>query len=119
MESGLFSSDVFSRDEAGLDSAGNVVGWQHRIVGQSILRGTPFEAMLVKDGVDMTSIEGAATLPYAIPNLMVDLHSPQSAFPSNGGDPWARRTTPMRPKRSSMRWRRPRTRTRWRFVKRC
>ena len=31
---------------------------------------------MVKDGIDATSVEGAATLPYAIPNLHVDLHSP-------------------------------------------
>jgi isoquinoline 1-oxidoreductase beta subunit len=58
---------------AGLDRADNLVAWQHRIIGQSILKGTPFEAMLVKDGIDDTSVEGAATLPYAIPNMLVDL----------------------------------------------
>ena len=29
--------------------------------------------MMVKEGVDGTSVEGAATLPYAIANLAVDL----------------------------------------------
>ena len=38
---------------------GNIVAWRHRIVGQSILAGTPFEKMMVKDGVDATSVEGA------------------------------------------------------------
>jgi len=37
--------------------------------------------MLVKNGVDATSVEGAATLPYAIPNLAVDLHSPKIGVP--------------------------------------
>jgi isoquinoline 1-oxidoreductase beta subunit len=37
--------------------------------------------MLVKDGVDVTSVEGASTLPYAIPNLRVDLHSPKIGVP--------------------------------------
>jgi len=81
MKAGYFRPMYFHVMKAGLDSAGNVVGWQHRIVGQSILKGTPFEAMMVKDGVDMTSIEGAATLPYAIADLMVDLHSPQIGVP--------------------------------------
>ena len=67
--------------KAGLDAAGNIVGWQHRIVGQSILVGTPFESMMVKDGIDATSVEGASTLPYAIPNLYVDLHSPSVGVP--------------------------------------
>jgi isoquinoline 1-oxidoreductase beta subunit len=60
---------------AGLDGNGNLVAWRHRVVGQSILKGTAFEAFLVKDGIDGTSVEGAATLPYAIPNLTVELHT--------------------------------------------
>jgi isoquinoline 1-oxidoreductase beta subunit len=46
-------------------------------VGQSILTGTPLEAMMVKDGIDAVSVEGGASLPYAIPNLQVDLHTPK------------------------------------------
>jgi isoquinoline 1-oxidoreductase beta subunit len=67
--------------KAGLDASGNITGWQHRIVGQSILTGTPFAAMMIKDGVDLTSVEGASTLPYAIPDLFVDLHSAQLGVP--------------------------------------
>src|SRR6185369_9992975 len=66
---------------AGLDAKGTLVAWQHRIVGQSILAGTPFESMLVKDGIDATSVEGASTLPYQIPNMLVDLHSPKIGVP--------------------------------------
>ncbi|MCB4358262.1 xanthine dehydrogenase family protein molybdopterin-binding subunit [Quatrionicoccus australiensis] len=62
--------------EAALDGSGKLVGWKHRLVGQSILAGSPFEAMMVKDGIDHVSVEGAANLPYAIPNLTVDLHTP-------------------------------------------
>ncbi len=61
---------------AGLDADGNIVGWRHRLVGQSILTGSPFEKMLVKDGIDAVSVEGAANLPYAIPHLQVELHTP-------------------------------------------
>jgi isoquinoline 1-oxidoreductase beta subunit len=57
------------------------VAWEQRIVGQSIATGTGFEPMLVKDGVDQTSVEGAANLPYAIPNLRVELHSPKLPVP--------------------------------------
>jgi isoquinoline 1-oxidoreductase beta subunit len=55
---------------AGLHSDGNIIAWQHRIVGQSITRGTPFGST---QGIDETSVEGASTLPYAIPNMLVDL----------------------------------------------
>lgn len=56
------------------------VAWHHRIVGQSILGGTPF-AMMIKDGIDATSVEGASNLPYAIPNLQVELHTTQVGVP--------------------------------------
>jgi isoquinoline 1-oxidoreductase beta subunit len=36
---------------------------------------------MVKNGVDHTSVEGASSLPYAIPNLHVDLHSPKLPVP--------------------------------------
>jgi isoquinoline 1-oxidoreductase beta subunit len=62
--------------EAALDAGGNITGWRHRLVGQSIMMGSPFEKMLMKDGIDSVSVEGAANLPYAIPNLSVELHSP-------------------------------------------
>lgn len=67
--------------EAGLDANGNLVAWRHRIVGQSILKGTPFEGMLVHKGVDETSVEGASTLPYAIPAMHVDLITTDVAVP--------------------------------------
>src|SRR5205823_5223064 len=47
---------------------------------QSILAGTPL-AMMIKDGIDPTSVEGANNVPYAIPNVMVDLHSPKVGVP--------------------------------------
>ena len=62
--------------EAALDANGKLTGWRHRLVGQSILMGSPFEAMMVKNGIDGVSVEGAANLPYTIPNLRVDLHTP-------------------------------------------
>jgi len=63
--------------EAALDDSGRLMGWRHRLVGQSILAGSPFEKSMVKDGIDAVSVEGAANLPYAIPNLRVELHTPE------------------------------------------
>jgi isoquinoline 1-oxidoreductase beta subunit len=78
---GRYRPMYFHAIEAGLDGGGNLVAWQHRIVGQSILEGTPFAAVMVKEGVDETSVEGASTLPYAIPNLTVELHTTQVGVP--------------------------------------
>ncbi len=71
----------YDRLAAGLDANGNPVAWTHTIVGQSIMAGTAFESFMVKNGVDGTSVEGAAELPYAIPNVLVDLHSPKVGVP--------------------------------------
>jgi isoquinoline 1-oxidoreductase beta subunit len=81
MRAGWYRPMYYHVLKAGLDGEGNLVAWKHVIVGQSILTGTAFEAMLVKDGVDGTSVEGAANLPYAIPNLAVELHSPKVGVP--------------------------------------
>jgi isoquinoline 1-oxidoreductase beta subunit len=78
---GFYRPMYFHRLRAGLDAQGNLVGWQHRIVGQSIIGGTPFEGALVKNGVDLTSVEGASNLPYRIPNLTVDLHTAKIGVP--------------------------------------
>ncbi|MEM7023219.1 MAG: molybdopterin cofactor-binding domain-containing protein, partial [Pseudomonadota bacterium] len=73
MTGGRYRPMYYHQMQAGLDDDGKIVGWHHRIVGQSILAGTPFEQMLVKNSVDQTSVEGASNLPYAIPNMRVDL----------------------------------------------
>jgi len=67
--------------KAALGADGLPAAWQHRIVTQSILAGTPFEAMLVKNGIDGTSVEGASNLPYEIPHFQVELHSPKVGVP--------------------------------------
>ncbi len=66
---------------AGLDRSGRILGWQHRIVGQSILRGTPFEARMLKNGIDGTSVEGAVNLPYAVGSIGVELQTTDVGVP--------------------------------------
>jgi isoquinoline 1-oxidoreductase beta subunit len=45
------------------------------------MEGTPFEKAMIKNGVDEASVEGAKEIPYNIPNLLVDLHSPKTGIP--------------------------------------
>jgi len=77
---GYYRPMWLSRLRATLAADGKPAAWAHTIVGQSIIAGTPFEKMMVKDGIDATSVEGAADAPYlaAIPAHRVDLHSPTS-----------------------------------------
>ena len=67
--------------KAGLDKDGNLIAWQSHIVGQSIMGGTAFESMAVQNGIDLTSVEGAANMPYAIPNLNVGLSTMKTGVP--------------------------------------
>jgi isoquinoline 1-oxidoreductase beta subunit len=81
MRAGWYRPMFLHTLRAGLDADGNLVAWQHRLVGQSIIAGTAFESGMVKGGIDSVSVEGAVNLPYAIPHKLVDLHSPKLPVP--------------------------------------
>ncbi len=65
-----------------VDKDGNISAWDQVIVGQSFMKGSPFEAGMIKDGVDQTMVEGASTLPYQIPNLRVSAHMTEVGVPT-------------------------------------
>src|SRR6202012_1862026 len=65
---GLYRPMYFHRLEACLNAQNELTGWHHVIVGQSIMAGTIFAAGM-KDGIDPTSVEGAANIAYKIPNV--------------------------------------------------
>jgi isoquinoline 1-oxidoreductase subunit beta len=77
---GLYRPMYYHKLEAGLSAKGELTGWRHVIVGQSIVADTPFAA-LAKDGIDSTSVEGAATIAYAIPNIDVELTTTKTGVP--------------------------------------
>jgi isoquinoline 1-oxidoreductase beta subunit len=68
------------RVEIGVDANGRPIAWNHVIVGQSILAGTPFEGML-KDGVDGVTVEGVANTHYDLPHLHLSVHHPKVNVP--------------------------------------
>ena len=81
IQGGLYRPMYFHKLDAGLTADGRLVGWRHRIVGQSILAGTPFEKVMVKNGIDGTSVEGAANMSYAVPNVSVELTTAKAGVP--------------------------------------
>jgi isoquinoline 1-oxidoreductase beta subunit len=81
IKGGFYRPMYVHRVEVGLDAQNQVVGWNHTIVGPSIVAGTMMESMMVKDGADSTSIEGVADTPYALPNLQVNLHTVATGVP--------------------------------------
>jgi isoquinoline 1-oxidoreductase subunit beta len=81
IQGGYYRPSAYHRLSATLDAAGNITSWTDRIAVQSIGTGTVMEPFIVKDGVDSLSVEGSEDIPYAIPNLRVDLHTPRYQIP--------------------------------------
>src|SRR5229473_564495 len=83
MRGGYYRPMWLHQLSAGLDSKGLPVAWRQTIVGQSLVEGTPFAPMMIKDGVDAASVEGAADSPYVkgTASHLVELHSPKPGIP--------------------------------------
>jgi isoquinoline 1-oxidoreductase beta subunit len=80
MRGGRYRPAYVHAIKGGLDRDGKLIALQDHIVGQSILTGSPFSAM-IENGVDATSVEGASNLPYAVPNVKVDLTTTEVNIP--------------------------------------
>jgi isoquinoline 1-oxidoreductase subunit beta len=79
MKAGYYRPLTVHRAEIGFDAQGQVLGWDHRIVSQSIVTGSPFEGFLVQKGVDGTTTEGMRE-PYNVP-MKLSVHHPQVNVP--------------------------------------
>ncbi|WP_035386906.1 xanthine dehydrogenase family protein molybdopterin-binding subunit [Ferrimonas senticii] len=79
MRAGWYRPCSVQRIKVGLDKQGDLIAWQHHIAGPSVIKGTLFEPMMLKNGVDHTSVEGAIGLPYKVANLGIfnTLHNTQ------------------------------------------
>lgn len=75
IKGGYYRPMYVHKVKVGLTAAGKIVGWHHRIVGQSIMDGTAFAEMSIKNGIDTTSVEGVSDTPYTIPNYEVEVHN--------------------------------------------
>jgi isoquinoline 1-oxidoreductase beta subunit len=63
---------TYVRMWAALDASGNPVAWMQRIVQPSLLKRVSPQGLEPTKGIDFISVDGAASLPYAIPNLRVE-----------------------------------------------
>jgi isoquinoline 1-oxidoreductase beta subunit len=77
---GYYRPIYVHRLKGSIDAEGTISAWQQVIVGQSIMAGTAFEAM-VKDGIDPTSVEGAFDMPYPVASRHVSLHTVATGVP--------------------------------------
>jgi isoquinoline 1-oxidoreductase beta subunit len=82
MAGGWYRPAFLHAIEGGIDASGNAVSWKSTLVGQSIMAGTPFAAMMLKGkAYDPASVEGVDDLPYAIPNITVESHQAEVGVP--------------------------------------
>jgi isoquinoline 1-oxidoreductase beta subunit len=65
----FYRPTTYNRFTAALDAGGNPIAWTHRIVGASISL-SKFRPL--RDGIDGSLVEGAANIPYEIPNILVE-----------------------------------------------
>jgi isoquinoline 1-oxidoreductase beta subunit len=70
----------YHRVEAGIDKEGKV-SWRQRLVGQSIMAGTPFESMMMKNGLDPTAVGGNAAEQYDLANADISWTQPKVGVP--------------------------------------
>ncbi len=80
MRGGRYRPMAAHRMRAAISSNNELIGWDQRVVSQSILKGTTAERF-VRNGIDPTAIEGSQHLPYAIDNFHLDLHLVPSGVP--------------------------------------
>jgi isoquinoline 1-oxidoreductase beta subunit len=78
---GYYRPAAYNALQAGLGKDGLPLAMKCTVVGQSIAKGTPFEAGMIKEGVDDTSVEGLNDSPYHIPNYLVDYHMAPAGVP--------------------------------------
>ncbi len=79
VKAGYYRPMTVHRAEIGFDAKGKIVGWQHRIVSQSILKGSPLEGFGYQKGVDGTTTEGMRE-PYEFP-MNLSVHHPDVNVP--------------------------------------
>lgn len=66
----IYRPAALARVRAGLDAAGGIVAWRHRVVGPSINAGENPGGW--KGGVDSYAVEGAVEMPYRVAHRRVD-----------------------------------------------
>ena len=67
----------------GIDDNGQITGWDHRIAGKPIFKGGAWDAFMVQNGVDNSSVEGVRDTLYDIPNQYVGLTDDKSPISVN------------------------------------
>lgn len=79
MRGGYYRPMHVHKARIGYDETGNILAWDHVIVGQSITTGTVFGGFQIKEGIDATATEGMRE-PYPLP-MRLTVHHPDINVP--------------------------------------
>ena len=82
IKGGYYRPKAHHKMSVGLDATGKPLYWEHNVVCQSFMIGTPMEAMMVQNGVDGMAVEGISNLPYHIPNMKVAWNMAPGGIPT-------------------------------------
>ena len=83
LKGGYYRPAVAHKVTVGLDKNGRIVGWDHRIAGKPIFKGSPWDAFMVQNGVDNSTVEGARDTLYDIKGHYVGLTDDNSPITVN------------------------------------
>lgn len=83
MRGGFYRPFSISRVRAAIGADGMPTAYHQILVGKPVLTHSAFGKFAVsKEGLDPTSISGAADMPYAMPNLRVEVHNTAESIPN-------------------------------------
>ena len=72
IKGGYYRSRTLTTMKGAIDNAKQLNALESKIVSESIMMGTPWEPMMVKNGVDTVAVEGMMHSPYHVPNVNVE-----------------------------------------------
>ncbi len=78
---GYYRPRTLVQAKLGLDAGGRPVSWETHVVNQSIIKGTAFEAAMMRNGVDVSQVEGLEEVHYAVPNTRTVWHDAPAGVP--------------------------------------
>ncbi|MEM8935225.1 MAG: molybdopterin cofactor-binding domain-containing protein, partial [Pseudomonadota bacterium] len=79
---GYYRPIIAHKLRGGLNAAGDIVAWEQTIAGQSFIKGSPLEPLMLSAGFDPTLVEGAIPIPYAVDNALTTFHLVDTAVPT-------------------------------------
>ncbi len=83
LKGGYYRPAVAHKVTVGLNEEGRIIGWDHRIAGKPIFKGSPWEAFIVQNGVDNSSVEGTRDTLYEFDGHYVGLTDDTSPITVN------------------------------------